>query len=114
MAIIMEKEYTIDGLLKLKLGENNKGLEDRFSELILENKKLKGLTRTPNFKEPTKSNDFFEIMKIKEIRIKARTRNSSGSAFTLGFGTQLNTSTTPLGFTGGLSISYSDLFEVLL
>ena len=50
--IIVEKEYSITGLTKLKLGENNKGLEDRFGELLLENKNIRGLRRTKTFKEP--------------------------------------------------------------
>ena len=108
--LIIEMEYTLDGFVKLKLGEYSKGLEDRFSELLLENTKLKGLTRTKTFKEPTKSNNFFEIFKVKEIRIKARKRVSSGG-FTIGFGTTLNIGTTPMGFTGGSTITYIDIFE---
>ena len=96
--------------MRIKLGENAKGLEDRFTELLLENRRMRGLTRPKEFKEPSKSNDFFESVKIKEIRIKARTRSSSGG-FTLGFSTPLNTTTTPLGFTGGATITYTTLLE---
>ena len=108
--LIIEMEYTLDGFVKLKLGEYSKGLEDRFSELLLESARISGLTRTKTFKEPTKSNNFFEAFGIKEIRIKARTRSSS-AAFTIGFGTTLNTATTPIGFTSGSTITYTDLFE---
>ena len=108
--LILELEYTLDGFMAIKLGESAKGLEDRFTELLLENRKVRGLTRPKEFKEPTKSNDFFESVKIKGIRIKARTRASSG-AFTLGFSTPLNITTAPLGFTGGATITYTTLLE---
>ena len=109
--IIVEKEYSITGLTKLKLGENNKGLEDRFGELLLENKNIRGLRRTKTFKEPSKSSDFFEEIKIKPIRIKVRKRTTSGTAFTLGFSTPLNTAAATIGFTAGITIVYSDLLE---
>jgi hypothetical protein len=109
--IIVEKEYSITGLTKLKLGENNKGLEDRFGELLLENKNIRGLRRTKTFKEPSKSSDFFEEIKIKPIRIKVRKRTTSGTAFTLGFSTPLNTAAATMGFTAGTTIVYSDLLE---
>ena len=69
------------------------------------------MLRPKQFKEPSKSSNFYEDITIKEIRIKARIRGSSGSGFTLGFGTTLNTSTTALGFTGGTTITYTDLLE---
>jgi hypothetical protein len=109
--VIVEKEYSLDGLIRIKVGENNKGLEDRFSELLLENKNIRGLTRVQTFKQPTKSNSFFETINIKNIRIRARTRGTSGSAFTLGFSTPLNITTAQLGFTAGTSVEYTDLFE---
>ena len=108
--LILEMEYTLDGFMTIKLGENAKGLEDRFTELLLENRRIKALSRPKEFKEPSKSNDFFENIKIKEIRILARTRSSSG-AITLGFTTPLNITTSPLGFTGGATITYTTLLE---
>jgi len=108
--LILELEYTLDGFMRIKLGENAKGLEDRFTELLLENRRIRGLTRPKEFKEPSKSNDFFESVKIKGIRIKARTRSSSGT-FTLGFSTPLNITTAPLGFTGGATITYTTILE---
>tara|TARA_R110000744_G_scaffold53351_2_gene113974 strand:- start:603 stop:7673 length:7071 start_codon:yes stop_codon:yes gene_type:complete len=108
--LIIEQEHTLDGMIKLTLGEYSRGLEDRFSELMADNIKLKGLTRSKTFKEPSKSNDFFETFKIKEIRIKARLRSSAGSG-KIGFGVALNTSSTPIGFVGGSTITYTDLLE---
>ena len=49
-------------------------------------------------------------MKVKEIRIKIRKRLATGGA-TIGFGSVLNTSPTPMGFTGGESVTYTDLIE---
>tara|TARA_Y100001963_G_scaffold158585_1_gene258746 strand:+ start:16 stop:5958 length:5943 start_codon:yes stop_codon:yes gene_type:complete len=108
--LIIEIEHSLDGFSKLKLGNNNKNIGDRFTEILLENEKLHGLTRAKTFKEPSKSTDHFESMKVKEIRIKIRKRLATGGA-TLGFGSVLNTSTTPMGFTGGQSVTYTDLIE---
>jgi len=108
--LIIEIEHSLDGFSKLKLGSNDKNIADRFTELLLEGVKLSGLTRPRVFKEPSKSTDHFESMKVKEIRIKIRKRLATGGA-TLGFGSVLNTSTTPMGFTGGQSVTYTDLIE---
>ena len=56
------------------------------------------------------SNNFYENIKIKEIRIKIRKRLATAGA-TLGFATVLNTSTIPMGFTGGSTVTYTDLVE---
>jgi len=108
--LIIEIEHNLDGFSKLKLGNNNKNIGDRFTEVLMDNKKLFGLTRPRVFKEPSKSTDHFEDFKIKELRIKIRKRLATGGA-TLGFGSVLNTSTTPMGFTGGQSVTYTDLIE---
>ena len=108
--LIIEIEHSLDGFSKLKLGNNDKNIADRFTELLLEGVKLSGLTRPRVFKEPSKSTDHFESVKVKEIRIKIRKRLATGGA-TLGFGSVLNTSTTPMGFTGGQSVTYTDLIE---
>ena len=108
--LVIETEYTLDGFTKLKLGNNTKNISDRFTEALLKDEKLRGLARTKSFKEPSKSNNFYEDIKIKEIRIKIRKRLATAGA-TLGFATVLNTSTTPMGFTGGSAVTYTDLVE---
>jgi hypothetical protein len=108
--LVLEQEYTIDGFTKLVLGEYSKGLEDRFAELLSENKKINSSIRPKTFKEPSKSSDFYESFKIKEIRLKIRKRTSSGSGATLGFGSTMGF-TTKMGFTGGSTVTYVDLIE---
>ena len=108
--IILEMEYTLNNFTKLILGRATKGMEDRFSELLVENKKVNSSLRPKTFKEPSVSTDLFDSFKIKEIRIKARKRSTSGS-FTLGFSTALNIGDIPMGFDSGASIVYTDLFE---
>jgi len=108
--LIIEIEHYLDGFSKLKLGNTAKNLAERFTELLLAGVQMSGLTRPREFKEPSKSLDYFEDMKVKEIRIKIRKRLATGGA-TLGFGSVLNTSTTPMGFTGGESVVYTDLVE---
>jgi len=108
--LVLEQEYTIDGFTKLVLGEYSKGLEDRFAELLSENKKINSSIRPKTFKEPSKSSDFYESFKIKEIRLKIRKRTSSGSGATLGFGSAMGL-TTKMGFSGGSTITYVDLIE---
>ena len=107
----IEKEYSLDGFTKLVLGEASKNMEDRFSELLAENKRIGASLRPKTFKEPSVSTDIFDSFKIKEIRIKARKRATGGGSFTLGFSTALNIGDIPMGFDSGASIVYTDLFE---
>ena len=109
--VILEMEYTLNNFTKLILGKATKGMEDRFSELLVENKKVNSSLRPKTFKEPSVSTDLFDSFKIKEIRIKARKRTTGSGSFTLGFSTALNIGSTAMGFSSGASITYTDLFE---
>jgi hypothetical protein len=109
--IILEIEYSLDGFTKLVLGKATKGMDDRFAELLVENKKVNSSLRPKTFREPSVSTDLFDSFKIKEIRIKARKRATGSGSFTLGFSTALNIGSTAMGFTSGATITYTDLFE---
>ena len=112
--IVLEQEYSLDGFTKLVLGEATKGMEDRFAELLIENKSINSSLRPKTFKEPSVSSDFFDSLKIKEIRLKIRKRATGSGSFTLGFSTALNTGSTAMGFVGGASITYTDLVDEVL
>lgn len=98
--IVLQIEHQLSGILKLELGRFSKQLEDRFAELLISNKKTNSAIRSQKFNEKSVNFDFFENLNINELRLLIRKRVASGGN-TLGFGTNLNTGTTPLGFGGG-------------
>ncbi len=107
--IILEITHLMTGLLELELGKYSKQLEDRFSELTVDVDTAQTLQNTKNNEQST-ALGFLETVKIKPIRLLVRKRATTGS-ITLGFTTALNTGTAPLGFTGGATITYTDLVE---
>ena len=107
--IVLEITHLITGLLQLELGKYSKQLEDRFSELTVDIDTTQTLQNTKNNEQST-ALGFLETVKIKPIRLLVRKRTTTGS-MTLGFTTALNTGTAQLGFTGGATITYTDLVE---
>ena len=107
--IVLEITHLMTGLLELELGKYSKQLEDRFSELTVDIDTAQTLQNTKNNEQST-ALGFLETVKIKPIRLLVRKRATSGS-MTLGCTTALNTGTAPLGFTGGATITYTDLVE---
>jgi len=107
--IVLEITHLMTGLLELELGKYSKQLEDRFSELTVDVDTAQTLQNTRNNEQST-ALGFLETVKIKPIRLLVRKRTTTGS-MTLGFTTALNTGTAPLGFTGGATITYTDLVE---
>ena len=107
--IVLEITHLMTGLLELELGKYSKQLEDRFSELTVDVDTAQTLQNTKNNEQSTVLG-FLETVKIKPIRLLVRKRATTGS-MTLGFTTALNTGTAPLGFTGGATITYTDLVE---
>jgi len=107
--MVLQIEYLLAGLMVLELGKYSKGLEDRFADLIIQNKKINSQLRNESFKE-SESLDFLEELKINQIRLFARKRTSGGT-FKLGFGTALNTGTTTLGYGVGTGITFTTLID---
>jgi hypothetical protein len=107
--IVLEITHLMTGLLQLELGKYSKQLEDRFSELTVDVDTAQTLQNNKS-NEQAISLGFLETVKIKPIRLLVRKRATTGS-MTLGFTTALNTGTAPLGFTGGATITYTDLVE---
>ena len=88
----------------------SKQLEDRFAELLSDNKKINADIRAKEFDERSTSFDILDSIDIKVSKLLVRKVSSSGGA-TLGFGSALNTSTTPMGFSGGSTDTITDLVE---
>jgi len=107
--MVLQIEYLLTGLMVLELGKYSKALEDRFAELIIQNKKINSQLRNQSFKD-SESFDFLEELKINQIRFFARKRTSTGN-FKLGFGTTLNTGTTTLGYGVGTGITFTTLID---
>lgn len=111
---VLDMAHSLKGLMTLELGRFSKGIEDRFAELLIASKKTDSYLRNKDFKNKTESLEVIDTIRIKEIRALVRTRSTSGTPLTLGFGTPLNTNTYQLGFEGGTSIVLTDLVEVSL
>lgn len=107
--LVLEITHALTGLMELELGKYNTQMEDRFSELAID-------INTAQTQQNAKSNEsniglgFLDSIKIKPMRLLVRKRTTTGGV-TLGFTTALNTGSTPLGFTSGASITYTDLVE---
>ncbi len=100
--IVLQIEHTFTGMLKLELGRFTKQLEDRFAELLSDNKKIHADIRAKEFDERAITFDILDSLDIKVSKLLVRRINSDG--LTLGFGAALNTSTTPMGFNSGATI----------
>lgn len=105
--IVLQIEHTFSGMLKLELGRFTKQLEDRFAELLSDNKKIHADIRAKEFDERAITFDILDSLDIKVSKLLVRRINSDGA--TLGFGSALNTSTVPMGFNSGATID--DLVE---
>ena len=108
--IVLQIEHSFTGMLKLELGKYSKQLEDRFSELLAANKKIHADIRAKEFDERSVSYDLLDSFNIKVSKLLVRKVSSTGGT-TLGFGSALNTSTTPMGFSGGSTDTITNLVE---
>ena len=97
--------------MELELGKYAKSLDDRLVEILQETKDTKSHLRSKQFAEKTETIETLDIIKIKEIRTLIRKRSTTGNPLTLGFGTNLNTSSVELGFEGGQTITITNLRE---
>jgi len=82
--------------MKLHLGKYIKGLEDRFAELAIENRKTKNRLNEDLIDSDKNQFNFLGKVKIKPIKTVIRKKTVTGG-FTLNtFSTTLNTSASPL------------------
>lgn len=108
--LVLEITHSLTGLMELELGKYRTGMEDRFSELSIDVDTTQTQQNNTSNESNTISLGFLESIKIKPMRLLVRKRTTTGGV-TLGFTTALNTGSTPLGFTSGASITYTDLVE---
>ena len=108
--IVLQIQHDFLGMLHLELGKYSKQLEDRFAELLADNKRISSDLRAKEFDERSISFDILDGLEVKVTKLLARKISSIGGA-TLGFGSALNISSTPMGFTGGATNTITNLVE---
>ena len=101
--LVLEMGHTLNGVITLKLGKYIKGLEDTLANILVQSNATKSYLRKKEFNINESVFDFFDDIKIKEMHLLIRKKDSSGA--TLGFSTTLNTNTNALGFGGGVTIT---------
>jgi len=94
--IVLQIQHDFLGMLHLELGKYSKQLEDRFAELLADNKRISSDLRAKEFDERSISFDILDGLEVKVTKLLARKIGATGP--TLGFASTLNTATTPLGF----------------
>ena len=108
--IVLQIEHDYLGMLRLELGKYSKQLEDRFAELLATNKKIYADIRAKEFDERSVSYDLLDSINVNVSKLLVR-KIVGGSGASLGFGSALNTSGTPMGFTGGAVDTITNLVE---
>ena len=112
--IVLSISHRLTGLMELELGKYAASLDDRLVDIIRQGKETKSYLRNEKFSENQVAIELLDTINVKEIRVLVRKRSTTGSPLTLGFGTNLNTSTVQLGFEGGQTIVITNLQEKLL
>lgn len=98
--LVLNVNHELFGFITLEIGRYSKRLEDVFSELLLKTQNNANKNRSQDYISKTPSLDFLEKIKLKEISLLVRTRETTGD-FHLGFAATLNTNTNTFGFAGG-------------
>jgi len=104
--LVLEINHTMYGMLELTLGKYNKGLSERFAEIIQLQKKTSAFLRANKFKTQTDTTDFFENFGIKELRLIIRKTSKTNSPFTIGFNYAIDTIVTG-GTNTGAAIGFN-------
>ena len=89
--LILEIKHNLYDVIELELGKYNKGLSERFAELLAQQKKTSAYLRANKFKTAINTSDFFDKFSLKELRLKIERTASSGSPFTIGFNYAIDT-----------------------
>ena len=98
--LVLNVNHELFGFITLEIGRYSKRLEDVFSELLLKTQNNANKGRSQDYISKTPSLDILEKIKLKEISLLVRTRQTTGD-FHLGFAATLNTNTNTFGFAGG-------------
>ena len=89
-------------LMELEVGAYNKGLTDSIAELMIKNKKTLSFLRSTNFKATDETTNFFDTVKIKDIKLTVSKTGVFGSPFTIGFNYAVNVASNSVGFNPSL------------
>ena len=106
--LVLQIKHLINGMMELELGKYSKKLEDRFAELISENKKVNSSIRKKQFDERSITFDLLDEVKVSVTKLLVRKITGTGAS--LGFSSTLNTNTKPMGY-GGATTTLEDLLE---
>jgi len=86
---VYEIRRELTGLIELEVGTYRKDLANRFAELSIQNKSNAASIRGSQFTSTTAPLDFFDSIKLKELRLVIKKISlADSSAFTLGFQTE--------------------------
>ena len=103
--IVLQLKQTLTGTIDLELGNYIKGLEDRFAELAVANRKTNNRVNETLIDGSASQFHFRKFINIKPIRIMVRTIGITAGVTTLNTNTTtLNTNTNALGL-GGTEIT---------
>ena len=98
--IVLEIKHNLTGTLDLELGSYTKGLEDRFTELAIENRGVNNKVREDDIDDSDVAFNFLDLVKVKPIEFKVVKKSTPVGAFTLGTNSTdsetLNTNTNAL------------------
>ena len=100
--LVLEIRYDSLGIMELEIGAYNRGISDRIAELMVKNKKTLAFLRATRFKSTDDTNNFFDVMKIKGVRLTATKTGVFGSPFTIGFNYAVNVASNSVGFNPSL------------
>tara|TARA_Y100000015_G_scaffold43126_1_gene52389 strand:- start:1205 stop:6736 length:5532 start_codon:yes stop_codon:yes gene_type:complete len=95
--LVLDIQHSLSGMMELELGKYIKGLEDRFAELSIANRKTNNRLNEDLVDLNSTQFSFLDKIKIKPIRMLIRKKSVTAGSFTLNTAsTTLNTSTSPL------------------
>lgn len=95
--LVLDIQHSLSGMMELELGKYIKGLEDRFAELSIANRKTNNRLNEDLIDLNSTQFSFLDKIKVKPIRMLIRKKAVTAGAFTLNTAsTTLNTSTSPL------------------
>ena len=100
--VVLEIRYDNLGIMELEIGAYNKGISERLAELMVKSKKTLAFLRASKFKSVNDTNNFFDTMKIKGVRLVATKTGVFSSPFTIGFNYTVNVATNSVGFNPSL------------
>lgn len=113
--VVLEMRRKMGSVSEMEIGKYQQNLTDRIAEILVQNKETAAFLRGDRFKVAAETVDFIDTTKVKEIKLVVQKKTKTGTPFTLGFGSALNTATKPLGFdSANGSVSQTVILEETL